>query len=99
MWFQGKARSSKALPPYRSPKILLDVGFRSCSVASFDRRMSRACQAGHRGTRRARDKSVEAWRLLTHCRPGSLDLRFHGIEVEARALLHWRKLDRGHGQL
>src|SRR5580765_365851 len=39
------------------------------------------------------------WRLLTQCRPGRLDFRLHGIEVEARALLHRRKLDRRHRQL
>ena len=37
--------------------------------------------------------------LLGHRRPGGLDLRLHGVEVEARALLHRRELDRGHGQL
>src|SRR5438876_9745427 len=37
--------------------------------------------------------------LFAHCRPGSLDFRFHGVEVEARALLHRRELDRSHGQL
>src|SRR4051812_31636194 len=31
--------------------------------------------------------------LLTHRRAGGLDLRFHGIEVEARALLHRGELD------
>src|SRR3954452_812973 len=30
---------------------------------------------------------------------GGLDLRLHGVEVEARALLHRRKLDRRHGEL
>ena len=30
---------------------------------------------------------------------GRRDFRLHGIEVEARALLHRRELDRGHGQL
>src|SRR3954468_23801630 len=30
---------------------------------------------------------------------GGLDLRLHSVEVEARALLHWRELDRGHGEL
>src|SRR6476469_8827800 len=39
------------------------------------------------------------WRLSTDCRPGRLDFRLHGIEVEARALLHGRKLDRRHRQL
>jgi hypothetical protein len=29
---------------------------------------------------------------------GFLDLRLDAFEVEARALLHWRKLDRGLGQ-
>ncbi len=33
--------------------------------------------------------------LLTHCRPGGLDLRLHGIEIEARALLHRRELEEG----
>src|SRR5215208_6705966 len=37
--------------------------------------------------------------LFAHCRPGGLDFRFHGIEVEARAPLHRRELDRSHGQL
>src|SRR5215218_7332084 len=37
--------------------------------------------------------------LFAHCRPGCLDFRFHGIEVEARAPLHRRELDRCHGQL
>src|SRR5207342_1582274 len=37
--------------------------------------------------------------LLGHSRPGSLDLRFHRIEIEARALLHRRELDGGHRQL
>src|SRR5215510_7887178 len=36
---------------------------------------------------------------LGHCRSRRLDLGLHGIEVEARALLHRRKLDRGLGQL
>src|SRR5215213_6975786 len=30
---------------------------------------------------------------------GGLDLRLHSVEVEARALLHWRELDRRHGEL
>src|SRR3954464_11430164 len=30
---------------------------------------------------------------------GGLDLRLHSVEVEARALLHWRGLDRRHGEL
>src|SRR4029453_3246346 len=37
--------------------------------------------------------------LLAHCGPGCLDLRLDGIEVEARALLHRRELDGGHGEL
>src|SRR4051812_5019639 len=37
--------------------------------------------------------------LLGDRRPRRLDLRLHGIEVEARAFLHRRELDRGHGQL
>src|SRR5882724_9490597 len=36
--------------------------------------------------------------LLTRCRPGSLYFRFHRIEIEARASLHRRKLDRSHRQ-
>src|SRR6266849_2409624 len=38
-------------------------------------------------------------RLLRYRRPGCLDFRFHSIEIETRALLHRRKLDRRHGQL
>ena len=39
-------------------------------------------------------------RLLGRLRLDScLDLRFHGIEVEARALLHRRELDGGQGYL
>jgi len=38
-------------------------------------------------------------RLLRYRRPGRLDFRLYGIEVEARALLHRRKLDRRHRQL
>src|SRR5260221_6840922 len=39
-------------------------------------------------------------RLLGRLRLDScLDLRFHGIEVEARALLHRRELGRGPGEL
>ena len=38
-------------------------------------------------------------RLLADCRLGCRDFRLHGIEVEARALLHRRELDRRHGQL
>src|SRR4051794_2421096 len=30
---------------------------------------------------------------------GGLDLRLHGVEIEARPLLHWRELDRGHRKL
>ena len=37
--------------------------------------------------------------LFTHCRPGRFDFRLHGIEVEARALLHWRELHRSHCEL
>src|ERR1700730_4528297 len=31
--------------------------------------------------------------------PRGFDFFFHGTEVEARALLHWREFNRGHGQL
>src|ERR1700710_118788 len=41
----------------------------------------------------------QRFRLLAHRGPGRLDLRLHPFEVEARALLHRRELDRGHGQL
>jgi hypothetical protein len=37
--------------------------------------------------------------LALVCFDGCLDLRFHGIEVEARALLHRRELDCSHGDL
>src|SRR4249920_982905 len=37
--------------------------------------------------------------LLGDRRPGRLDLRLHGIEVETRASLHGRELDRSHRQL
>jgi hypothetical protein len=37
--------------------------------------------------------------LLGHGRTRGRDLRFHGIEVEARALLHWREFDSAHGCL
>jgi hypothetical protein len=37
--------------------------------------------------------------LFRHRRPGCRDFRLYGIKVEARARLHWRELDRGHGQL
>src|SRR5882724_12404680 len=37
--------------------------------------------------------------LLAHGGPGRLDLRFHGIEVEAGALLHRRELDGRHDEL
>src|SRR5215213_7222851 len=30
---------------------------------------------------------------------GGLDLRLHGVEIEARTLLHWRELDRRHRKL
>src|SRR5438477_8973962 len=36
--------------------------------------------------------------LLGHCSPGSLDFRLHGLEVEARALLHGWELDGRHSQ-
>src|SRR3982074_354221 len=36
--------------------------------------------------------------LLGDRRLGSRDFRFHGIEVEARAFLHRRELDRSHGE-
>src|SRR2546423_11579453 len=39
------------------------------------------------------------WQLLTQCRPSRLDFLFHGSQIEARALLHRRKLDRRHRQL
>src|SRR5439155_6265755 len=41
----------------------------------------------------ARGQAVPDVWLLGQCRPGRRDLRFHGIEVEARALLHGRILD------
>src|SRR6185312_11557898 len=37
--------------------------------------------------------------LLGHCGPGSLDFRLHGIQIEACASLHGRKLDRRLRQL
>src|SRR5882672_10949740 len=37
--------------------------------------------------------------LLRYRRPGCLDFRFHSIEIETRAPLHRRKLDRRHRQL
>src|ERR1700704_2867236 len=37
--------------------------------------------------------------LFAHRRPGRLDFRLHGIEVEARALLHRRELDPSQAQL
>src|SRR6266478_2117551 len=37
--------------------------------------------------------------LLAHCRPGRRDFRFHGIEIEAGALLHRRVLDGRHDEL
>ena len=43
---------------------------------------------------------LRSFRLLPCvCLHGFLDLRFHGIEVEARALLHGRVLEGRHGQL
>src|SRR3981189_945619 len=37
--------------------------------------------------------------LLSDCSLGCGDFRLHGIKIEARALLHRRKLDRSHRQL
>ena len=37
--------------------------------------------------------------LLSDCSLGCGDFRLHGIEIETRALLHRRKLDRSHRQL
>ena len=34
--------------------------------------------------------------LLGYCRSCRFDLRLDSIEVEARALLHWRKFNRSH---
>ena len=48
---------------------------------------------------RRRRGAVSLCITLASRAPGRLDLRFHGIEVEARALLHRRELDRGHRQL
>src|SRR5262249_29096961 len=55
---------------------------------------------GGRPARGARHEDQQMPRcLLAHRRPGRLDLRLHGIEVEAGPLLHRRVLDRSHGQL
>src|SRR6476661_3202844 len=56
-------------------------------------------ELAHRNSARPPRDQSKPWRLFTHCRAGRLDFRLHSIEVEARALLHRRKLDRRHRQL
>src|SRR6476660_5821344 len=55
--------------------------------------------SGRTGTRASAIKSAEACPLFGHGRSSRLDLRLHGIKIEARTPLHRRKLNRRHRQL
>src|ERR1700730_2129190 len=58
-----------------------------------------ASNPARRHTRAARHDDHQSLLLFCYRRPGRRDFRFHSIEIEACALLHWRELDRSHGQL
>src|SRR5580765_3344443 len=74
-------------PGYFSDVRLLRTGLRTAP--------SRSRAGGPRWAACATDLTC----LLAHSRPGRLDLCLHGIEIEARALLHRRKVYGGQSQL
>src|ERR1700724_4468078 len=58
-----------------------------------------ASNHARRHTRAVRHDDHQSLLLFCYRRPGRRDFRFHSIEIEACALLHWREFDRSHGQL
>src|SRR5262249_38643319 len=68
-------------------------------LAPVPRRQGRPRRQSRRGGAACCDSRRAGFGSLRDGVAGRLDPRLHGVEVEARALLHRRKLDRGLGQL
>src|SRR4051812_28635580 len=95
----GEAGSMSELGP--SNKKFLFHHFEGVQLNAYSKCVPFFSKAGGRSLRTARhqDHQLALFALFGDCRLGCGDFRLHGIEVEAGALLHRRKLDRSHGQL
>src|SRR5262249_33694721 len=84
--------AARAAPVRRARIKRFMVNLRQCSLQRQTRAASTRGAAGSRRAARHRDQRCP--RLFGHGGPGGFDFLLHRLEVEARALLHWRELDR-----